>query len=445
MAGELILSYLSAKNIKPIFFVLLLLFFWFFLFKILHFNGVIYSADNRGLTREHIARINRELIFKIEITNFKYASWNIEEYMKDEFEKVASKLRVIINKAKQYKVYDKMKVIIIGYSDADGPYNKKLNASKKRALSVMNFLIKNGFDKRIFSVYWRADKELKDRAKPKSPVNRRVLVIFEGLPIPVKKGKTGDDTVDKITRMGFRNIRYFNKKTGKQYKADENNVINIKKQGVIHVKGEVISYLPGDEIFVRVRNIDVPVRVNDDGSFEADIVVYRGVNYVTFIQTRGKRNIRRSDIIKVVSSIPVLKYQFQLKWDGYGDLDLWVEFRDTAVFFASRKFTQNMGKKSINIVLDVDNRFSYGPENIRVYDAPKGMELKVSVDYFNNVPWKNEKWFYYDRNDSKVNYTLFVFDGYGKLIKTIHGVFPKRAAVMPGAGRKLLGIFKVKN
>lgn len=401
------------------------------------------SSENRNeilKKRKQIERINDKLKFRISVTHFPYAKWEITQKIKIELDKISVRIKRIIEKAKELGIYNQVKINVIGYSDADGPYLKKLNASKKRAYSVYNYFLKQGFKKEIFILSWRADKELLNKRKPKAPVNRRVLIVFEGFPLPVLERNTGDRVIDRITEIGFRDIKYFIKKTKKRIYPDRNYKLKVLKNGVLKVTGRVISYLPGDKVFVRVRNIETPIQVNDDGTFEVNVVVYRGKNPVTFIQRRGSRVARRSDVINVISGIPKLAYQFQLKWDGYGDLDLIVEIHKVTIFYMVKKHDSG----SIKAELDVDNRFSYGPENIRVYRAPFGTPIKVYVDYYMNIPFKNKKYYYKLANHKPVNYTLYVFDGYGKLIKTIKGRFSAQDATILFEDKKLLGTFMVR-
>lgn len=396
-------------------------------------------VDPSSLSREQIDAINKQLVFRIEITHFNYASADILNHMAAPFENLARRLQVIINRAKTLGVYDKIKIIVVGYSDADGPFHKKLAGSKKRAEAVVDFLVSKGFERKIFHVNYRADLELKDPAKPRDGINRRVLVVFEGFPIRPSTRQTGDRTIDEIDELGFRDIRYFKRGDNRELFANRENTMDIGDSGVVKVTGRVISYLPGDKVFVRVRDVEVPLHVREDGTFTAEIVVYKGKNLVTFFQHRDERRIRRSEVLNIVSGIPALLYQFQLKWDGYGDLDLIVDIGDHTIFY----FFKKLEEPGYHAELDVDNRFRYGPENVRVYKAPSGTKIKVFIDYFMNIPFQNKRWYHELQNLGDVNYTLFVLDGSGTVVKTFQGKFTRAEASILLDDRRLIAEFIV--
>jgi outer membrane protein OmpA-like peptidoglycan-associated protein/uncharacterized protein YfaP (DUF2135 family) len=414
---------------------------YFILVFLLFFTASL-SSQNANITREdrdRIISLNSQLVFTIEITGFKYAKWDILSGMEEKLNNLKVRLFDIVKRAKELGVYNKLLIKITGHSDADGPFNKKLAASKKRAEAVVAFLIRNGFDKKIFKAFWKADNELKNQAKPKSAVNRRVVINFSGFYIPALGPVTGDRVVDRISELGFKYLKYYNTDDNKELKPNPRGIIEVKKKGVVKIRGRLISYLPGDKVIIRVRNINTPVNVNPDGSFEASIVIYRGKNYVTSIQQRGSENIRRSDIINIVSEVKKSVYQFQLKWEGFGDLDLIVRVNGKSINYMVRKLEE----KYYDGELDIDNRYGFGPENIRIYKAPRGAVIKVYIDYYANIPWKKRKWYFIQANYKPLKYTLYVFSKSAEVIKTVKGEFSVNEASMETNDMRLVGTFVV--
>lgn len=114
-----------------------------------------------------------------------------------------------------------------------------------------------------------------------------------------------------------------------------------------------------------------------------------GINYMAFIIYRNGVAIGRSPLVKITSTIPASEYRFELTWNGAADLDLHIASGDwdTSANTGSWHVYFNLGSDSYtadgyNIELDVDNTEAYGPENIRIFEIPDGVDFKCWVEYY---------------------------------------------------------------
>jgi hypothetical protein len=254
----------------------------------------------------------------------------------------------------------------------------------------------------------------------------------------------GDPVVDNIKLLGFESVVYRIKETGQILEPGSSYYVETSTYGVITISGKVKNMNLGDKVVVRVKDQESNVSLNSDGTFSQDVVLYNGDNYVTLIQRNGDQSTSRSDIIKVRSAVGNPKYQFQLSWDGYGDVDIHAEVFQGSTMLA-RIYYKNLkiDAGTVSGYLDVDNTWQYGPENIRIFKAPSGSQIKVYLDYYYARAYNYTKNIYGPNNTNQQNYTLKVFNSFGELVQTITGSFSPSVADKNWKTRTLVGTFTV--
>jgi len=115
-------------------------------------------------------------------------------------------------------------------------------------------------------------------------------------------------------------------------------------------------------------------------SISSDVVLSSGTNYICVLIYQSGSRYGRSEVVRVSSEVTTAFVRFQLKWSGSGDVDLHVDDGSggSHCYFGNNVVTSG----GWNMELDVDNTSGYGPENIRIYEAPTGATIRCFVNYW---------------------------------------------------------------
>jgi len=86
-----------------------------------------------------------------------------------------SDLNELANKMKEYPSYN---AIVEGYTDATGTASYNLNLAKRRAESIINYLVKKGVDRSRFIIksFGEANPKATNKTRAGRTQNRRVVV-----------------------------------------------------------------------------------------------------------------------------------------------------------------------------------------------------------------------------------------------------------------------------
>ncbi len=145
---------------------------------------------------------------------------------------------------------------------------------------------------------------------------------------------------------------------------------------VITISGLVknASSIGASSVTFLVNGLLQPVALDDNGSFRNKVVLFHGDNLIDIDYRGVAQKVHRQ--FKVHSTTAPVKARFTLVWDAGGsDMDLHVYGPGEQHCYYGRNQTATM-------VLDVDNRSGYGPENISVKLARSSGTYEIYVRHY---------------------------------------------------------------
>lgn len=165
--------------------------------------------------------------------------------------------------------------------------------------------------------------------------------------------------------------------TGGSTVASNSSTSGSTSSGVLTISATLDSIYSDVRVFV--NGIESQVS-STSTSISSYAVLSSGTNYICVLIYGSDTRYGRSEVVRVTSEVTTASVRFQLKWSGVGDVDLHVDDGSggSHCYFGNKTVTTG----GWNMELDVDNVTSYGPENIRIYEAPSGSTIRCYVNYW---------------------------------------------------------------
>ena len=159
--------------------------------------------------------------------------------------------------------------------------------------------------------------------------------------------------------------------------ASNSSTSGSTSSGVLSISATLSSIYTDVRTFV--NGLEYPVS-STSTSISSDVVLSSGTNYICVLIYQSGSRYGRSEVVRVSSEVTTAFLRFQLKWSGSGDVDLHVD--DGSGGSHCYWIVDEVTSGGWNMELDVDNMSGYGPENIRIYEAPSGSTIRCFVNYW---------------------------------------------------------------
>jgi len=159
--------------------------------------------------------------------------------------------------------------------------------------------------------------------------------------------------------------------------ASNSSTSGSTSSGVLSISATLSSIYTDVRTFVN----GIESEVSSTSTFiSSDIVLSSGTNYICVLIYQSGSRYGRSEVVRVSSEVTTAFVRFQLKWSGSGDVDLHVDDGSggSHCYFGYSEVLSG----GWSMELDVDNMSGYGPENIRIYEAPSGSTIRCFVNYW---------------------------------------------------------------